>query len=113
VAEIVADVLDERIAWRTVPGGPLDMNGEVRFTPVDDGRATRVDVTIAYRLRAGKLGAALGKGLRPMLREEVKEDLRRFQNLLESGEVPTTVGQPAGANRRADIVLVDKLGGAA
>lgn len=112
VAEITDDVPNERIAWRSVEGGPVDMQGEVRFTATEDGRATRLDVAIDYKLRVGKLGAAVGRGLRPLLRDEVKEDLRRFQSLLETGELPTTLGQPAGAGRREGITRLDKLGGA-
>jgi hypothetical protein len=28
--------------------------------------------------------------------QQVREDLRRFKQLMEAGEVPTTVGQPHG-----------------
>jgi uncharacterized membrane protein len=42
------------------------------------------------------LGRVVGKALSPGTAQQVREDLRRFKRLMESGEVPTTAGQPAG-----------------
>jgi len=45
-------------------------------------------------------GGILGVGVAKLLGEEpdqqVAGDLRRFKNIMEAGEVPTTEGQPAG-----------------
>jgi hypothetical protein len=37
--------------------------------------------------------------------QQIREDLRRFKQLMEAGEIPTTVGQPHG-RRTAFIRMV-------
>jgi uncharacterized membrane protein len=55
-----------------------------------------VHVNIQYRPPAGVIGAALARLLNPISSQLIKEDLRRFKSLLETGEIPTTEGQSAG-----------------
>jgi uncharacterized membrane protein len=94
-AEIVEDVPNERIAWRSLEGSEIDNVGEVRFTPASKGE-TRIDVEINYRAPFGKVGVAAAKlfGEEPAV--QVKEDLRRFKQILETNEIPTTAGQSSG-----------------
>jgi uncharacterized membrane protein len=112
IAEVVDEVPGQRIAWRAIEGAPVRMDGEVRFTDVQGGEATRVDVEMSYGLPTSRVAALAGRALKPALQEEVRADLRRFQAELEAGEIPTTYGQSAGANRKHGITLVDKIGGA-
>jgi uncharacterized membrane protein len=49
-----------------------------------------------YRVPGGPAGTALVKLIGADPRSEVREDLRRFKQLLEAGEIPTTRGQPSG-----------------
>lgn len=93
-AEIINEVENELIGWRSVEDSAIPNAGSVRFSPTFDGRATRVDVELQYDPPAGKIGAALARlfGEEPSL--QIADDLRRLKRLLESGEVPMNESQP-------------------
>ena len=93
-AEIVNDVPNEIIAWRTVEDSDVDHAGSVRFEPT--GSATRVKVTMEYRPPAGKLGVGLAKLFGQEPRQMIESDLRRFKQLMQSGEVVPVEGQSKG-----------------
>jgi uncharacterized membrane protein len=52
---------------------------------------------------ANPVGQAVGKALSSITEQQVREDLRRFKHLMETGEIPTTDGQPAGARHIVNI----------
>jgi uncharacterized membrane protein len=93
-AEIVEDVPNARIAWRTLPGSDVEHSGAVEFRRAPAGRGTIVAVEMTYRP-----GAAVGShvawlaGVTP--ESQVAEDLRRFKQLMETGEVATNEGPSA------------------
>lgn len=97
-AEIVDAKVNEFISWRSKPGTSVPNEGTVRFTPAQTGDGTEVHVTLAYSPPAGVIGATIAKlfGEEPNI--QVAGDLRRFKNIMETGEVPTTKGQPSGRN---------------
>ena len=86
-AEMTEDVSGERIAWRSLPGADVPNRGVVRFlrAPADGG--TEVHVDLHYEPPAGRAGAAIAKlfGEEPDL--QLASDLRRFKQVLETGEV--------------------------
>lgn len=92
-SEIIEDVPNERIRWRSLPDGGVMHSGEVRFVRAPGDRGTEVHVDMEYRPPVGLALAAL---LYPFNRQMVKEDMRRLKWLLEAGEIPTTDGQPSG-----------------
>src|SRR5918994_1996010 len=93
-AEIVNDVPNELIAWRTVENSDVDHAGSVRFEGTE--RGTRVKVTMEYRPPAGKVGVGLAKLFGQEPRQMIDSDLRRFKQLMESGEVVSVHGQSHG-----------------
>jgi uncharacterized membrane protein len=97
-AEIVEDVPNEIIAWRAVDGGDGGMEGwgSVRFAPAPGGRGTEVAVELAYEPPCGPIGEAFITLLEGEPSEHVKEDLRRFKQLMEAGEVVRSEGNPDG-----------------
>ena len=101
-AEIVRDDPGEAIAWRTVGDADVQHSGSVLFRPATGGRGTVVEVEIAYDPPGGGAGAALARlfGTRPL--EDVREDLRRFKQLVETGEIPTVRGQSAARDTHDD-----------
>lgn len=96
-ADIVQEETDSLIAWRSLPNSDVDNAGEVRFMDAPADRGTVVQATISYRPPAGAVGGQIAKLLNPAFEEMVKMDLRRFKQLMETGEVTTIEGQPAGA----------------
>lgn len=98
-SEIINDVPNEVIAWRSVNSPIVESAGAVRFETAHGNRGTVVRVSLQYMPPAGALGVALAKAFGRDPESQVKEDLRRLKQLLEAGEIPTTEGQPAGGPR--------------
>ncbi len=104
-AEIVSDEPDRRIAWRSVEDADVPNEGEVAFRPAPGGRGTEVRVRMAYSPPAGAVGAAFAKILGSDPGQRMRGDLRRLKQILETGEIPTTVGQTRGARSLLGAVL--------
>ena len=94
-AEVVQETPDELLVWRSLPGADVSNAGHVTFKDAPHG-GTEIHARIAYRPPAGAVGATLARWLDPVLGQMVKEDIRRFQHIIETGEVPTIDGQPRG-----------------
>jgi uncharacterized membrane protein len=86
-AELVADEPGRLIAWRSIPGAGVDIAGSVRFEPAPGQRGTEVKVILTYAPPAGKLGAAAAALTGGGGDRLVREALRRFKQLLETGEI--------------------------
>ena len=95
-AEIINDITGELISWHTVQGSDVVSAGSVRFKPSTGRRGTEVRVRLQYEPPAGKVGATVAWLLGHDPAAAIREDLRRFKQLMESGEVPTIEGQPRG-----------------
>ena len=95
-AEVVEDRANEVIAWRSLPGADVENSGSVRFAPAPGGRGTEVVVELRYRPPAGGLGAAAAKLLGEDPPTQLSDDLRRFKQVLETGEVVRSDGSPVG-----------------
>jgi len=95
-SEITADRPGEELAWRTLDDSGAANAGSVRFEAAPAGRGTIVRVSLHYSPLGGALGAGLVKLLGHDPQSRVREDLRRFKQVMETGEIPTTRGQPTG-----------------
>jgi uncharacterized membrane protein len=87
-AEITIDRENEMIGWRSLEGADLDNAGYVRFEKATGGRGTVVRVALQYNPPAGKLGATLATLLGERPAGVVGEALRRFKQIMETGEIP-------------------------
>lgn len=95
-AVIINEVENELIAWKSVDEAEVPNAGSVRFGDATGGRGTVVRVVLEYAPPAGKLGATIARLLGEEPDVQVREDLRRFKQMLETGEVATTEGQSSG-----------------
>ena len=95
-AEITADRPNELIGWRSLEGSEVQNEGTVKFEPTSQGRETIVRVDMKYRPPAGMVGAKVAKLLGRAPEQEIDLELRRFKQLMETGEIPTIEGQPSG-----------------
>jgi len=95
-AEIINDKPNELIAWRSLPGSLVDTAGSVHFQKAPGGRGTEIHVSLKYDPPGGKVGDWLAWLAGQSPRDQIREDLRRLQRLMEAGEIPTTRGQPVG-----------------
>lgn len=94
-AEITDDVPGERISWRSLEGARVDNSGSVRFVEAPGDQGTEVHVEMRYDIPGGSVGALIAKlfGEEPAL--QIKDDLRRFKQIVETGEIArstTTAG---------------------
>lgn len=78
-AELVEQVPDQRIAWRSTSGDAPN-GGTVRFEPLGPDR-TRVNLTMEYEPQGAieKVGDALG-----VLNRRVETTVKQFKNFIES-----------------------------
>lgn len=84
-AEIINDVENERIGWRSLQGADVDNTGSVKFEPTADGRGTKLTVTLQYAPPAGKIGTAIAKLLGEDPDSQIEGDLQRFKESMETG----------------------------
>jgi uncharacterized membrane protein len=95
-AEINNEVANQLIGWRSLEGSSVVSAGSVNFDAAGGGRGTRVTVHLQYSPPGGRVGAAVARLFGRDAATEIREDLRRFKQLVEAGEVATTSGQPRG-----------------
>ncbi len=95
-AEIVEEKPNERIAWRTLPDAQVQQSGVVTFKPATGERGTVVNVDLKYSPPGGIVGETFARLLNGVTAQQVKDDIRRFKNLMETGEIPTVEGQSSG-----------------
>lgn len=86
-ATIIADVPNEVITWRSLEGSDVDNAGAVRFERAPGGRGTIVKVNFEYNPIGGAIGAAVAKLFGEEPEQQMDDDLRRFKQVLEVGEV--------------------------
>ncbi|MEU8398300.1 SRPBCC family protein [Nonomuraea sp. NPDC048892] len=95
-----AEIIDERagdlIAWRSMPGTGVSTAGLVGFTDGPGGRGTVVDVSLEYGVPGRKVAAAVARMLGKHPEQQVRDDLRRFKQVMETGEVLRSEGSPEG-----------------
>jgi uncharacterized membrane protein len=102
-AETTDEAPGQRIAWRSVGGADVDHEGEVRVVPAPGGRGTEVHVTLRYDLPAGPLGKALARFFGEEPSQHLDDDLRRFKQVVETGEVVRSDGAPWGGRTRPEF----------
>ena len=87
-AEIINEIENKLLAWRSLPGSDVVTAGSVSFDSVRGGQSTQVSVNLQYAPPAGKAGALVASLFGREPSQTVREDLRQFRQLLEAGEVP-------------------------
>jgi uncharacterized membrane protein len=98
-AEIVDDVPDERIVWRSLPGSYIQNRGSVEFVKMPGDRGTAIRVELDYQPPAGMIGNWIAKLFGEAPDQQIREDLRTFKRVMEVGEAITTKGQSHGSCR--------------
>jgi uncharacterized membrane protein len=99
-AEIINDVPNSLIAWRSLEGSDVTSAGSVHFDNAGDDRGTRIRVRLQYSPPGGKIGTAVMRLLGRDAATEIREDLRRFKQLADAGEVANDRGSGTNAEPR-------------
>jgi len=94
--EITREAPGEELAWRTMRGEKLLHFGSLTFRDAPGRRGTVVAARLEYVPTGGSLGAVLARVTGRSPQRLVADCLRRARAVLETGEAPTTAGQPTG-----------------
>jgi uncharacterized membrane protein len=100
LAACVSDRAEDALKQRVVASGN---HGTVQFRRAPGARGTEVRVRIEYLPPAGSVGHILGRIFGRNPEQQLQEDLRRFKQLIETGEIAVSDGpsmwraaQPSG-----------------
>lgn len=92
--EFISTITDDRpgaeIAWESEEGAPVRNSGRVTFTDAAGNRGTVVDLTIAYDPPGGAVGQMIAKLFQREPHIQARRDLKRFKQLMETGEIATS-----------------------
>jgi uncharacterized membrane protein len=103
-AEVVEDAPNQMIAWRSLPGAKVPNRGRVRFMPAGGGRGTEVRVELEYLPPGGAAGRLIAMLFGEEPRQQVADDLRRFKQVVETGEVVRSEGSPDSLSLRHRVM---------
>lgn len=95
-AEIINDVPNELIGWRSLPDSGVANAGSVHFSEAPGNRGTEVRVRLRYDPKFGRVGAGVARLFGENPEQQLAGDLRRFKQTMEAGETPTVEGQSTG-----------------
>ena len=95
-AEIVDERENELIAWRSLPGSEINHWGKVEFKDAPGDRGTEIHVRLIYEPPVGSTGTAIAMLFGESPAQQIREDLRHFKQIMETGETATTFGQASG-----------------
>jgi uncharacterized membrane protein len=96
-AETLEDVPGDHITWRSLPGSPIYNSGSVQFHKATAGHGSIIRVQLDYQ-GGPTVAAPLAKIIGKDPEQLIYKDLRRFKQVIETGEVLRTEGQPSGRN---------------
>ncbi|TFI58637.1 SRPBCC family protein [Sphingomonas parva] len=95
VSRITEDQPGRVIAWESEEDAPVRNSGRVEFLDAAPGRGTMVRATVDYDPPFGTLGRGVAKLLQREPNVQARRDLRRFKQLMETGEI-TSSASPSG-----------------
>ena len=96
-AEVINEVPNELIGWRSVEGSTVNNAGSVHFDRTD--RGTEVRVILRYDPPAGALGAAIAKAFGEDPATQIEEDLRQFKRIVSTSRLSVTDEASASRGR--------------
>ena len=101
-AEIINEVENKLIAWRSLEGSDVDNAGSVHFKEAAGGFGTEVKVALQYNPPGGTLGAVFARLFGEEPSQQIDDDLRRMKRLLENTDpgAADAKDQPKGAKAK-------------
>jgi uncharacterized membrane protein len=83
-AEIINDVPNQVIGWKSLPGGDITTAGSVNFDELPNGLGTQLTVRLQYEPPAGRVGDFVAQKFCHAPSQTIREDLRRMKQVFES-----------------------------
>lgn len=100
-AVIVNEIENQLIGWRSLENAHVDNAGSVHFKAAPGGRGTELSIELEYSPPGGMVGSLVAKLFGEEPEQQIAEDLYRFKQLMETGEIATTEGQSTGRGKRS------------
>ncbi|WP_121741713.1 SRPBCC family protein [Natronorubrum halophilum] len=100
---LVEDRPGDRLRWEPADGTALIDGWSMSFRPAPGDRGTEVTLEVGFAPPGGSLGTAVIEKLDVVPESLVGGVLDRFKSLAETGEIPTTEGNPS-ARGRGDLL---------
>ena len=88
-AVITEEIEGSTIAWASTDDADVPNSGRIDFRDAQGGRGTIVTATILYDPPAGVVGKLIAKMFQREPAIQARRDLRRFKQLMETGEIAT------------------------
>ena len=107
-AEITDEWENKHISWHSLPGSIVDSMGSVHFSDAPGGRGTTVHVRMQYNPPGGSMGAAIARLFGEEPGQQLRNDLRTFKQMMETGEIASVEGQPSGRNKDYDYSITSR-----
>ena len=95
LTRIVEDVPGQRIAWESEEASDIETAGILELSDAPAGRGTYVRLLMSYDPPGGAVGRGIAKLLQREPSIQARRDLRRFKQLMETGEVTTNASPSA------------------
>ena len=92
-AEIINDIPNELLAWKSVAGADIPNAGSLHFRGAPNGRSTELRLIFEYEPPGGHLGAWIAKLVKENPDAQLHDAMRRYKQLAETGDVLVTEGQ--------------------
>jgi uncharacterized membrane protein len=86
-AELVEDRPNKLLAWRSLGGADVASTGTVHFAPAEGDRGTVIRVDLRYDASRRRASSTLAKIFGEDPATQLENDLRRFKQVMETGEV--------------------------
>lgn len=93
---LTEDRPNEVLAWESAPDGDIKNTGRIEFRDAPPGRGCEVTATIVYDPPGGDVGKLIAKLFQKEPKMQARRDLRRFKQLMETGEISTSRAPDAG-----------------
>ena len=94
-AKVLIDKAGSKISWESLPGAVVENSGIVEFKKAPGNRGTELNAIIFYSPPAGGAGKMVSSLFNSTFELLIREDIRRFKRMIETGEFVTVKGQPA------------------
>ncbi|HEV7839384.1 MAG TPA: SRPBCC family protein, partial [Gemmatimonadaceae bacterium] len=85
--DLVTDTPNEMISWRSLAGAEIENKGTVRFRKASGDRGTEVELEVDFKPKGGPVGEKIAKIFLALPKTQVMNDLRRFKQIIEIGEI--------------------------
>ncbi|MEO8372499.1 MAG: SRPBCC family protein [Candidatus Solibacter sp.] len=102
-AEIINELPNELIGWKSLPGSTVDCAGSVHFQDAPGG-GTEIKVELQYNPPAGMVGAYVARMLGRDPQQEIQADLQTFKHIMEGGVLKADGEKPKGWGRAREVV---------